>query len=75
MFVRPVSDGRDGAQDCAVRVVVTVELGHVFKLGRRYSETMHARVLDSNGKEGPLVMSPWRFTSSPATDVGVVFGS
>jgi prolyl-tRNA synthetase len=42
-----------------IRVVVTVELGHVFKLGRRYSETMHARVLDSNGKEGPLVMGSY----------------
>jgi prolyl-tRNA synthetase len=42
-----------------IRVVVTVELGHVFKLGRRYSETMHANVLDSNGKEGPLVMGSY----------------
>jgi len=42
-----------------IRVVVTVELGHVFKLGRRYSETMHASVLDSNGKEGPLVMGSY----------------
>ncbi|HEV2350007.1 MAG TPA: proline--tRNA ligase [Terriglobia bacterium] len=42
-----------------LRVVVTVELGHVFKLGRRYSETMHANVLDSNGREGPLVMGSY----------------
>lgn len=42
-----------------LRVVVTVELGHVFKLGRRYSESMHANVLDSNGKEGPLVMGSY----------------
>ncbi|HLY62222.1 MAG TPA: proline--tRNA ligase [Terriglobia bacterium] len=42
-----------------LRVLVTVELGHVFKLGRRYSETMHAKVLDSKGKEGPLVMGSY----------------
>ena len=42
-----------------LRVVVTVELGHVFKLGRRYSEMMRANVLDSNGKEGPLVMGSY----------------
>jgi prolyl-tRNA synthetase len=42
-----------------LRVVVTVELGHVFKLGRRYSETMHANVLDSNGREGPIVMGSY----------------
>lgn len=42
-----------------LRVVTTVELGHVFKLGRRYSEAMHATVLDSNGKPGPLVMGSY----------------
>ena len=42
-----------------LRVVTTVELGHVFKLGRRYSESMHANVLDSNGKPGPLVMGSY----------------
>lgn len=42
-----------------LRVVVTVELGHVFKLGRRYSEMMRANVLDSNGREGPLVMGSY----------------
>jgi prolyl-tRNA synthetase len=43
----------------SLRVVTTVELGHVFKLGRRYSEAMHANVLDSNGKPGPLVMGSY----------------
>ncbi|HEX5410825.1 MAG TPA: proline--tRNA ligase [Terriglobia bacterium] len=36
-----------------------IELGHVFKLGRRYSETLHATVLDANGKEVPLVMGSY----------------
>jgi prolyl-tRNA synthetase len=42
-----------------LRVVTTVELGHVFKLGRRYSEAMHANVLDSTGNSTPLVMGSY----------------
>jgi len=42
-----------------LRVHVAVELGHIFKLGRRYSETMHATVLDANGKEVPMVMGSY----------------
>ena len=42
-----------------LRVSVAVELGHVFKLGRRYSEAMHATVLDPNGKEVPLTMGSY----------------
>ncbi len=42
-----------------LRVKVCVELGHVFKLGRRYSLSMHAAVLDAGGKEVPLVMGSY----------------
>ena len=42
-----------------IRLVKSIELGHVFKLGRRYSETMHATVLDANGKEVPIVMGSY----------------
>ena len=33
-----------------------IEVGHVFKLGTKYSEAMHATVLDARGKERTLVM-------------------
>jgi prolyl-tRNA synthetase len=33
-----------------------VEVGHIFKLGYRYSESMGARVLDKNGKEVTPIM-------------------
>lgn len=33
-----------------------IELGHVFKLGTKYSEAMNATFLDSDGREKPLVM-------------------
>jgi len=42
-----------------MQIRVAVELGHIFKLGKRYSETMHATVLDENGKETPLVMGSY----------------
>jgi len=42
-----------------MQIRVAVELGHIFKLGRRYSETMRATVLDENGKEVPLVMGSY----------------
>ena len=38
---------------------MVVELGHVFKLGRRYSQTMRATVLDADGKEVTLVMGSY----------------
>lgn len=33
-----------------------VEVGHIFKLGTKYSSAMGANYLDENGKEQPLVM-------------------
>ena len=34
-----------------LRLGKAVEIGHIFKLGYKYSESMGARVLDANGKE------------------------
>ncbi len=36
-----------------------LEVGHIFKLGTRYSESMGARVLDESGKEIPIVMGSY----------------
>lgn len=33
-----------------------IEVGHVFKLGTRYSEAMDATFLDENGKAKPMIM-------------------
>jgi prolyl-tRNA synthetase len=40
----------------ALRIDTAVEIGHIFKLGYRYSESMGARVLDKNGKEVKPIM-------------------
>ena len=36
-----------------------VEVGHIFKLGYKYSESMGARVLDPNGKEVTPIMGSY----------------
>ena len=33
-----------------------IEIGHVFKLGTRYSKTLDANVLDENGRQIPIIM-------------------
>lgn len=33
-----------------------IEIGHIFKLGTRYSDSMNANVLDENGRAVPLIM-------------------
>jgi prolyl-tRNA synthetase len=39
-----------------LRIDTAVEIGHIFKLGYRYSDLMGVRVLDKNGKEVTPVM-------------------
>ena len=50
-----------GGKACAGRLVVgkAVEIGHIFKLGYKYSEAMGARVLDENGKEVTPIMGSY----------------
>jgi prolyl-tRNA synthetase len=43
----------------ALRIDTAVEIGHIFKLGYKYSESMGARVLDRNGKEIPPIMGSY----------------
>jgi prolyl-tRNA synthetase len=42
-----------------LRVDTAVEIGHIFKLGYKYSESMGARVLDKNGKEVTPIMGSY----------------
>ncbi len=45
-----------GLRHRPLRVAKAVEIGHIFKLGYRYTEIMGARVLDANGKEVTPIM-------------------
>ena len=42
--------------DGTLRLSKGIEVGHVFKLGTKYSESMNARFLDADGEEKPMIM-------------------
>src|SRR5580658_10507352 len=58
--LRSVSAG-EGCPNCGapLRIDTAVEIGHIFKLGYKYSESMGARVLDRNGKEVAPIMGSY----------------
>jgi len=45
--------------DGTLHIDQAVEIGHIFKLGYKYSESMGARVLDHNGKEVAPIMGSY----------------
>jgi prolyl-tRNA synthetase len=55
--IRAAKDG-DTCPKCGGRLTfeTAIEVGHIFKLGTRYSEPLGARFLDEAGVERPLVM-------------------
>jgi prolyl-tRNA synthetase len=58
--LRQVAEG-DGCQKCGAPLAIrkTVEIGHIFKLGYKYSETMGLRVLGADGKEVTPIMGSY----------------
>jgi prolyl-tRNA synthetase len=58
--LRSVTAGED-CPNCGapLRIDTAVEIGHIFKLGYKYSESMGARVLDRNGKEVAPIMGSY----------------
>ena len=40
-------------------VFSAIELGHIFKLGTKYSNSMGAKFLDENGEEKPIIMGSY----------------
>jgi prolyl-tRNA synthetase len=60
--IRTVNEGEGCPKDgCKGKLVVgkAVEIGHIFKLGYKYSESMGAKVLDENGKEVTPIMGSY----------------
>ncbi len=55
--LRNVTEG-DLCPRCGKPLELTrgIEVGHVFKLGTKYSEALGATFLDENGKERPIIM-------------------
>jgi prolyl-tRNA synthetase len=58
--LREVREG-EGCPSCGepLRVVKTIEVGHIFKLGTRYSEALGATVQGEDGKSHPIIMGSY----------------
>jgi prolyl-tRNA synthetase len=58
--IRESKEG-DRCPNCggALLFETAIEVGHIFKLGTRYSEPLDARFLDADGVERPLVMGSY----------------
>ena len=58
--LRNVNEG-EGCPRCGepMKLGKTVEIGHIFKLGTKYSESMGATVLDKDGKEQVIIMGSY----------------
>jgi prolyl-tRNA synthetase len=58
--IRNINEGElDPIGGMPLRLGKAVEIGHIFKLGYKYSESMGARVLDANGKEITPIMGSY----------------
>lgn len=58
--LRLVKDG-DGCPNCgtSLSILKAIEIGHIFKLGTKYSESMKAFYTDSEGNLKPIVMGSY----------------
>jgi prolyl-tRNA synthetase len=58
--LRIVQSG-EGCPNCGskLEVFTAIELGHIFKLGTKYSEALKAFYLDEKGEEHPIVMGSY----------------
>ncbi len=55
------AESGDECTNCGADLDVfkAIELGHIFKLGTKYSEALSANFLDENGKEHPIIMGSY----------------
>ena len=58
--LRTVKSG-EGCTKCDKNLDVfsAIELGHIFKLGTKYSESMGAKFIDEKGEEHPIIMGSY----------------
>ncbi len=42
-----------------IKITKAIEVGHIFKLGTKYSEALGAKFLDAEGKENPIIMGSY----------------
>jgi prolyl-tRNA synthetase len=51
----------DNCPECGTEVIIdrAIEIGHIFQLGRKYSESLNLTVLDQNGKSQVVTMGSY----------------
>lgn len=60
MDLRVVKEGEltvDGGSK--IKVTKAIEVGHIFKLGTKYAETLDAKFLDAEGRENVIIMGSY----------------
>jgi len=58
--IRFVKDGEKTFDNTShIRIAKAIEVGHIFKLGTKYSESLGAKFLDKDGKEQPIIMGSY----------------
>jgi prolyl-tRNA synthetase len=58
--LRMVEEGEEAPDGSGkLRIIRGIELGHIFKLGTKYADALHAAFLDEEGKEHPIVMGSY----------------
>lgn len=58
--LRVVKEGENTADGkSTIKITKAIEVGHIFKLGTKYSEALDAKFLDADGKENPIVMGSY----------------
>lgn len=58
--IRMVKEG-EGCPQCGqpLRITAAIEVGHIFKLGTKYSESLGGTFLDAQGEKRPIVMGSY----------------
>ena len=58
--IRTANEGEpDPVDHLPLKFTTSIEVGHIFKLGTYYSDTMGADFLDNNGKAKPVIMGSY----------------
>ena len=58
--IRTVKDGELTIDKTSkLKIVKAIEIGHIFKLGTKYSEALGVRYLDSEGVDHPVIMGSY----------------
>ncbi|MBK8553739.1 MAG: proline--tRNA ligase [Ignavibacteria bacterium] len=58
--LRTVKEGEQTSDKSSkLKITKAIEVGHIFKLGTKYSEALGAKFLDAEGKENPIIFGSY----------------